>query len=121
MNGPFVAGIVAAEGSFTRSGDRRFRFAVHVALDDVGLCHALAVFFGVGRVYSYPRRRPHYKDEAVYVVQSLPELAAVVAPFMDRHLPPGERRTQFELWRLELAAYLGRNPTPGMAHLHNDV
>jgi len=99
----FVAGFVAAEGSFTSSGGgRRFAFTVALAATDGRTCDRLAEHFGVGRVYRYARREPHHDDVAIFSVQSKRELLRVVVPFMDEHLPPSNKRRQYEAWRDEL-------------------
>ena len=99
-----VAGFVAAEGTFTRKGSG-FRFAVTVGAADQVSIDALSAFFGVGHTYWYERRKPHYDDEVVFTVQSLCELVEVIVPFMDEHLPPCHKRTQYEAWRADLLDY----------------
>jgi hypothetical protein len=66
------------------------------------MCRAFAAVLGCGTVRRYPRRRPHYDDEAVFAVQGLRELVEVVLPFMDAHLPESYKRTQYLAWRAEL-------------------
>jgi len=100
----FVAGFVCAEGCFT-GGDDRFRFAVGLGATDAASCHLVREFFGVGHVYEHPRRKEHYDDEVTYVVQPLRELLEVIVPFMDEHLAPSYKRTQYEAWRAELLDY----------------
>ena len=97
----FLGGFVAAEGCFTRSG-RRFRFAVCLAATDSAMCRAFADILGCGAVHRYPRRRSHYDDEVVFAVQSMRDLVAIVAPFMDAHLPASYKRSQYLAWRAEL-------------------
>ena len=101
----FAGGFVAAEGCFTRAGPRRFRFAVHLGATDASMCWYFAALLGVGHVNNYRRRRPHYDDETVYAVTSLPDLVEVVVPFMDEHLPPSYKREQYLAWRADLLEY----------------
>jgi hypothetical protein len=100
----FFGGFTAAEGCFTRTG-RRFRFAIALAAADSGMCTAFARILDCGTVHRYPRRRPHYDDEVVFVVQSHRDLVDVVVPFMDAHLPPSYKRSQYVAWRAELLDY----------------
>jgi hypothetical protein len=100
----FVAGFVCAEGCF-KIGRSRFSFNVGLGATDAASCHLLRSFFGVGHVYEYPRRRQHYDDEVVYVVQPLRELVEVIVPFMDEHLAPSYKRQQYEIWRAALLDY----------------
>lgn len=100
----FVAGVTCAEGHFSASGPR-FSFAVSLGGVDRATCDLLHTFFGVGAVRVYPRRKPHYDDEAAYRVQRLGDLLVVIVPFMDEHLPPSHKRAQFENWRANLLDY----------------
>jgi len=100
----FVAGFICAEGCFKRES-RRFALSVGLGATDAATCHLLHAFFGVGHVYWHPRRKPHYDDEVVYVVQPLNELIEVIVPFMDEHLPPSYKRRQYEAWRAALLDY----------------
>ena len=100
----FLGGFVAAEGSFTRTG-RKFRFAVCVAEPDAPLCEAARDALGVGQVFHYGRRRPHYHDEVVFAVQSIRELVHHLVPFMDAYLPASKKRAQYLEWREELLRY----------------
>jgi hypothetical protein len=100
----FVAGFVCGEGCFTR-GDDRFRFSVGLGASDTAMCRFLRDFFGVGRVYEYPRREVHYDDEVTFTVRSLRELIEVIVPFMDEHLAPSYKRVQYEPWRDALVDY----------------
>jgi hypothetical protein len=88
----FLAGFVVAEGCFTGTGRRRFRFAVHLGGADRQTCWSLLASLGVGHVYTYDRRQTVYDDESVFVVTSLPDLVEVIVPFMDEHLPPSYKR-----------------------------
>ena len=58
----------------------------------------------------------------VFAVRAFRELVDVVVPFLDEHLPPSYKRTQYETWRAQLLAYdaeraswagWSRRPTPG--------
>ena len=80
-------------------------FAVTLGAADQVSIDTLRAFFGVGHTYWYPRRKPHYDDEVVFTVQSLRELVEVIVPFMDEHLPPCHKRTQYEVWRADLVDY----------------
>ena len=105
MRPEFVAGFTVAEGSFTRSGDPpRCAFTIALGARDAGTCDALAAFFGVGRVYRYPRRADHHDDVAIFTVQDRPSLLSVIVPFMDEYLPASRRREQYEGWREALLA-----------------
>jgi hypothetical protein len=100
-----VAGVVAAEGTFTVHASGTFAFAVALGASDAGTCELMRDFFGVGRVRRYPRRRSHYDDEVVFVVRRLRDLVHVIVPFMDEHLSPCFKRGQFEVWRGALLDY----------------
>lgn len=102
----FLAGFVAAEGCFTRTAaePRRFYFSVGLGAADDAMCELLRWFLGVGSITRSSRRKPHYDDEAMYQVRRLADLVGVIVPFMDEHLPPSHKRTQFEAWRAELIA-----------------
>ena len=99
INAWFVAGFVVGEGTFTRHGQTGFTFAVHVGAVDARLCEELRSWFGVGHVYWYRRRKPHYDDEARFAVRRTRDLVEVIVPFMDEHLPPSYKRRQYEVWR----------------------
>lgn len=102
----FVGGFVAAEGSFTAFGEpSSFTFAVGLGALDKGMCQMLQELLGVGHMTEFPRRKSHYDDEVAFVVRALPELLDVVVPFMDAHLPPSYKRTQYEAWRRSLLEY----------------
>ncbi len=98
----FVGGFVAGEGCFTRPTPTRFRFSVHLGAVDLELCESLRCWLGVGHVNRYPRRRPHFDDEAVYAIDSAVDLVEVIVPFMDEHLPPSHKRRQYLAWRTAL-------------------
>jgi hypothetical protein len=99
----WIAGFVAGEGTFTRSGQPPvFTFAVGLGASDAGMCDTMKTFFGVGSVRHYPRRKAHYDDEVCYAVRALRDLAEVIVPFMDEHLPPSYKRRQYEAWREQL-------------------
>jgi hypothetical protein len=109
----YLGGFIAAEGTFTTSGldggsnglRQTFGFAVALGASDEEMCDLLRLVLGVGRVRRYPRRKPHYDDEVVYAVRAFRDLIDVVVPFMDEHLPPSYKRTQYEAWREELLGY----------------
>lgn len=106
MEPGYVAGFVAGEGCFVVSANRRsFTFSVALGAVDAVMCHALHDFFGVGHVRAYPRRREHYDDEVVFVVRKTADLVHVIVPFMDAHLPPSYKLTQYEAWRVQLLDY----------------
>jgi hypothetical protein len=63
------------------------------------MCEVLRAFLGVGSVVSSPRHKPHHDDEVCYTVQRTRDLAEVIVPFMDAHLPASYKRTQYEAWR----------------------
>ncbi len=100
----FLGGFIAGEG-YLWAGVRDFRCAVALGATDAAMCHLLRDFLGVGRIHRYARRRPHYDDEVVWVVRSLPQLVGVMVPFLDEHLPPSYKREQYLAWRAELMAY----------------
>lgn len=100
----FLGGFVAAEGTFL-AAPRRYAFAVSLGQKDARTCDLLHVFMGVGNVYRRDRRKPHFDDEVTFRVQALADLADVVVPFMDEHLPPSYKRQQYERWRAELLEY----------------
>jgi hypothetical protein len=62
-------------------------------------------FFGVGKVRWFARRQAHFDDEARWTVRRLPDLVAVIVPFMDAHLPRSRKRSQYERWRAALLEY----------------
>lgn len=104
--GAFLAGFVAAEGTFTQSGEPpKFTFSVGLGATDRGACEMLGTFLGAGRVFASPRRKPHYDDEVTFHVRSFPDLLGVVVPFMDEHLPPSYKREQYQAWRERLLDY----------------
>lgn len=107
MRGPHVAGFVAAEGCFTvpKRGRPSFTFSVALGAVDADMCHALHEFFGVGHVRYYPRRKAHYDDEVIFSVRKMSDLIEVIVPFMDEHLPPSFKRSQYEAWRSHLVDY----------------
>lgn len=97
-----LAGFVAAEGTFTCSPPRRFRFAIALGRTDASMCTAARDLLGVGGITTSPRRRAHYDDEVTYQVQSHRDLVQVVVPFMDEHLPPCHKRDQYLVWKAHL-------------------
>jgi hypothetical protein len=109
-----LGGVVAAEGTFSAAvagrrvdGTTRptFGFAITLGSSDAVTAHLFHDVLGVGRIRRYPRRAEHYDDEVVFAVRAIPELVGVVVPFMDEHLRPSHKRTQYEAWRAELLAY----------------
>jgi hypothetical protein len=102
----FLGGFVAGDGCFCiTSNGRRFKFEVGLGAIDRGLCDLLQSFLGIGNVYESPRRTARNDDEVVFAVQSLAELVDVVVPFMDAHLPPSYKRTQYLAWKERLLEY----------------
>ena len=98
----FLGGFVAAEGCFTGSGDRHFRFSVGLGAEDRAMCTVLLIVLDVGGVSTSRRRRAHYDDEVQFWVQSIRDLVEVVVPFMDAHLPESHKRRQYLEWRARL-------------------
>ena len=103
----FLGGFVAGEGYFGayRHGAPWFVFSVGLGEADAGMCEALRDTRGVGRLVRSARRRPHYDDEVTFVVRRLRDLVEVIVPFMDEHLPPSHKRTQYLAWREALVDY----------------
>lgn len=103
----FVAGFVAAEGSFTGTAGPRptFVFSIGLGAVDRRVCEELRRFLGVGHLQFSERRKPHHDDQVQYYVKRLADLVDVIVPFMDEHLPPSYKRTQFLEWRAGLVAY----------------
>jgi hypothetical protein len=109
----FIAGFIAAEGTFSRVVLPRreaFTFAVALGATDAGACELLHEFFGCGTVHHYPRRRAHYDDEVRFQVRKLRDLVDRVVPFMDEHLPPSYKREQYLVWRAHLLDYWENPP-----------
>jgi hypothetical protein len=92
---------VAGEGTFTGT-KRKHTFAVMLGEIDAESCELLRMFFGVGHVYHYPRRKPHYDDFVLFQVCKTSDLVNVIIPFMDEHLPVSFKRQQFEVWRAKV-------------------
>lgn len=105
MSPQAIAGFVVGEGCFTRTGTRSFTFKVGLGRIDRGMCETMQEFFGCGFIVDSPRRKPHYDDESAYVVRAFPDLTGVIVPFMDAHLPPSYKRSQYERWRDDLLGY----------------
>jgi hypothetical protein len=102
----FLAGFVAAEGCFSRSGNgRRFTFEVGLGRADRGMCEQFHAWLRVGHIYDGRRRMPHHDDSSTFMVQSLRELVGVIVPFMDAHLPPSYKQEQYGQWREQLLYY----------------
>lgn len=101
-----LAGFTAGEGCFTVTGSPpSFSFVVGLGATDAGMCQAFRDFLGVGTLHWYPRRKPHFDDEAKFQVRKLSDLVGVVVPFMDEHLPPSYKRLQYLDWRAQLLEY----------------
>lgn len=108
-----LGGIVAAEGTFNvartvaDSGAERlsFTFAVMLGAVDRITLDLLHAYLGVGRIRTYARRQEHHDDCVVFAVRAFADLLDVVVPFMDEHLPPSHKRTQYLAWREQLVAY----------------
>ena len=92
---------MAGEGTFTGT-KRKHTFAVTLGEVDAGSCELLRSFFGVGYVYHYPRRQPHYDDEVAFQVCKTADLVNVIIPFMDEHLPASYKREQYTEWRAKV-------------------
>lgn len=102
----WMAGFVAAEATFTRSGSPpKFSFCVALGASDSESCTRLQEFFGVGSIHFSPRRKPHFDDEVQFSVRALPHLIDLIVPFMDEHLPPSHKRRQYLEWRQALLDY----------------
>lgn len=82
-----------------------FTFAVMLGARDRDMAELPHQFLGVGRLRTYPRRQEHHDDAVVFAVRAFADLVDVVVPFMDEHLPPSHKRTQYLAWRDELLAY----------------
>lgn len=100
----FIAGFVAAEGTFVHSG-RRFTFAVSLGARDRATCEALHRYFGRGSMVGSRRRAPHHDDAITFTIQSLRDHVEVTIPFMDEHLPRSHKRVQYLRWRADLLDY----------------
>ncbi|HET7487611.1 MAG TPA: hypothetical protein VFJ85_06745 [Acidimicrobiales bacterium] len=103
----FLPGFIAAEGCFTRAraDPGHHAFSVGLGAVDAGSIEFLLAFLGVGFVSRSARRAAHYDDEITFQVRKLAHLVGVVVPFMDAHLPPSHKRTQYEAWRADLLDY----------------
>lgn len=102
----FLAGFVAAEGTFGMTGDPpRFRFAIGLSRLDRGMCESFVQHLACGSICDAPRRKPHYDDESSFAVQSIRDHLETTIPFMDAHLPPSYKRTQYLAWRARLLDY----------------
>lgn len=100
----YIAGFVAGEGTFTATG-RNYTFAVVLGEVDAESCELMRSFLGVGHVYHYPRRKPHYDDFVVFQVRKTADLVNVIIPFMDEHLPSSFKREQYAVWRANVVDY----------------
>jgi LAGLIDADG DNA endonuclease family protein len=99
--GAYIAGFVAGEGTFTGTKNTNV-FAVMLGEVDAETCELLQSFFGVGHVYHYSRRQPHYDDFVVFQVRKTADLVHVIIPFMDEHLPSSYKRQQYDAWRCKV-------------------
>jgi hypothetical protein len=100
-----IGGFVAAEGCFVCSASRdrlSFAFVVGLGASDEAACEWLQGFFRCGTIHRYERRRPHYDDEVRFQIRKQRDLVQVVVPFMDEHLPPSHKRSQYRRWRAAL-------------------
>lgn len=108
-----IGGLVAAEGTFAvvqvrdaRGGIRpSFTFAVMLGAVDRLTLDLFHAYLGVGRIRTYARRKEHHDDCVVFAVRAFADLLDVIVPFMDEHLPPSHKRTQYLAWREQLLAY----------------
>ncbi len=108
-----LGGIVAAEGTFSvvhsAVGDgavrSSFGFAVMLGAVDRMTLDLFQAYLGVGRIRTYRRRKAHHDDCVVFAVRAFSDLLDVIVPFMDEHLPPSHKRTQYLTWREHLLAY----------------
>ena len=110
-----LAGFVAGEGYFTvtrqlpphRNGDPRLRFVfgIQVAERDRPLLEQLRAAIGCGSVTDRQPRREAWQPTSALTVSSRLSHRTKVIPFMDRHLLPGHKRHQFELWVAAMDAY----------------
>lgn len=104
--GDYVGGIIAGEGAFLRGGGvPSFTVRIMLGASDEATIELIAAYFGVGTTHRYARRKEHYDDEVVFQVRKLRDLVEVIVPFMDEHLPPSHKRTQYLSWRAELLDY----------------
>jgi hypothetical protein len=101
---PFLAGFVAGEGSFVRSG-RRFRFAVAVADEDIALLERLRATVGAGDIDRLRPRKTGQRPTAVFRVGGVRDLLGSVVPFMSTHLLPSYKREQFDRWAHDLEEF----------------
>lgn len=101
----FAAGLLVAEGTFTRFSSTSFACVVALGASDRVSVELLHEYFGVGYVRWFHRRKPHYDDEVRWTVKALPDLTGVIVPCMDVHLPVSYKRVQYFEWRTALLDY----------------
>jgi hypothetical protein len=116
-----LGGFIAGEGHFGvttkqppfRSGDPRLRFvfSIEVASRDRHVLDALRTSLGTGSIRRRDPRGEGWQATAILSVGSILAHRQSVIPFMDLHLGPGAKRSQFELWLAAMDAYEGLHPT----------
>jgi len=114
-------GLVAAEGTFTTSRLRpdradgssrtRFIFAVTMAQRDRALVVALRDFLGAGSLTDRPPRNARWQPTVTLTISGRRSHHGVTIPFADSYLLPSAKRTQFDLWRAQLASYESAHPS----------
>jgi hypothetical protein len=114
-------GVVAAEGTFTTSRLRpdradgsprtRFVFALTMAQRDRPLVVAMRDFVGAGSLTDRPPRRARWQSTVTLTISGRRSHHAATIPFADRYLLPSAKRTQFDLWRAQLASYESAYPS----------
>lgn len=83
----------------------KFTFCVALGASDSESCVRLHEFFGVGSIHFSPRRKPHFDNGVQFSVRAFPDLMNLIVPFMDEHLPPSYKRTQYLHWGKALLDY----------------
>jgi hypothetical protein len=102
----YLGGFTAAEGCFVcTGGGTRFAFSVGLSAGDIVSCQLLQAYFGAGYIHWSARRLEHQDDQVCFRIGALTELVETIVPFMDEHLPPSYKRTQYEAWRARLLHY----------------
>jgi hypothetical protein len=104
--GPYLAGLLSAEGSFgiLRNGRSNFLPQVHITLraDDRLLLDAIHRFTGVGRLYAmHPRRGNPMVD---WIVRDIPGLFRLVE-LLDANPPRGRKAAEYGIWRLAVGLH----------------
>jgi hypothetical protein len=99
---PYLSGFLTAEGhcGIGSSGGNRVRPAMRVnaRADDSPLLTELARRTGVGRLYSYPRRKYEASRVANWAVFSAKDLRKLVE-LLDECPPRGKKAREYEIWR----------------------